>query len=352
MALGPIMLDVDGPRLSAEDREVLAHPLVGGVVLFDRNYLDPTQLEALVGEIHAVRAPRLLVAVDHEGGRVQRFRHHFTRLPAPAAFGDLYDADPHKARRLARDYGWLMAAELRAVGIDFSFAPVLDLGARRSTVIGNRALHRDPEVVATLAQAVMGGMARAGMCAVGKHFPGHGSVEADSHHALPVDHRDMDEIREADMLVFERLIHYGIPALMAGHVCYTRVDGQPAGYSRFWLQQILREELGFGGALFSDDLGMAAAAVAGSMAERARAALEAGCDMALVCNDRQAALAVLEELEPTGSALRAVHLARMHGRGQAPWRQLRASTRYGEISRTIAALDPAPELDLGDDSPA
>lgn len=346
------MLDVAGASLASDDRELLAHPLVGGVILFDRNYRDPHQLEALVAEIHAIRSPRLLVAVDHEGGRVQRFRHHFTRLPAPAAFGELYDQDPDRARRLARDCGWLMAAELRAVGVDFSFAPVLDLGGRPSTVIGNRALHRDPEVVASLAQAVMGGMARAGMCAVGKHFPGHGSVEADSHQRLPVDDREMDDIRQTDMLVFERLIHYGIPALMAGHVCYSRVDPQPAGYSRFWLQQVLRDELGFAGALFSDDLGMGAAEVAGTMPERARAALEAGCDMALVCNDRPAAQATLQELEPTGSALRAVHLARMHGRRQPSWRELRASARYRDIARTVSALDPAPELDLGDDSPA
>jgi beta-N-acetylhexosaminidase len=345
------MLGIPGPQLSADDRELLVHPTTGGVILFDRNYREPRQLAQLVADIHALREPRLLVAVDQEGGRVQRFRSQFTRLPPPACFGDLYDHDPQAARRLVRDCGWLMAAELRACGVDFSFAPALDLHTRESVVIGDRALHRDAEVVAILAHAFMSGMGSAGMCAVGKHFPGHGSVEGDSHLVLPVDDRDLDTIRTADMLVFERMIHYGLPAVLAAHVVYSRVDARPAGYSTVWLQQILRRELGFTGAVFSDDLGMAGASLAGGATEQAELALGAGCDMILLCNDRPAAEAVIENYSLRGSALRSARLARMHGRNKSSWQDLRADARHREAAAAIGALVPAPELDLGDQAP-
>lgn len=351
MALGPIMLGIPGPCLPAEDRELLAHPAIGGVILFDRNYQTPGQLTELVADIHALREPRLLVAVDQEGGRVQRFRSQFTRLPAPACFGTLHDDDPDSARRLVRDCGWLMAAELRACGVDFSFAPALDLHTRESVVIGNRALHRDAEVVAILAHAYMSGMSRAGMCAVGKHFPGHGSVEGDSHLVLPVDNRDLDTIRNADMLVFERMIHYGLPAVLAAHVVYSQVDARPAGYSRVWLQQVLRRELGFAGAVFSDDLGMAGASLEGGATEQAALALEAGCDMILLCNDRSAAESVIESNTHRGSALRSARLARMHGRNKLSWQDLQADPRHRDTAAAIGALEPAPELDLGDEAP-
>lgn len=351
MALGPVMLGIDGPRLASEERDLLRHPVTGGVILFDRNYEDPRQLAALTDEIHALREPRLLVAVDQEGGRVQRFRAGFTPLPAPANFGALYDENGEEARRLVRDCGWLMAAELRACGVDFSFAPSLDLATRRSQVIGTRALHREPEVVAILARAFTNGMGDAGMCGVGKHFPGHGSVEGDSHLELPVDDRDLDAIRDADMVVFERMIHYGLPAIMAAHVVYSKVDARPAGYSRVWLKQVLRDELGFTGAVFSDDLGMAGASLQGGPTEQAAVALDAGCDMILLCNDRRAAEAVLDEQPHRTSALRSARLARMHGRGRIPWQELYADPRHRELAATIGALERAPELDLGDEPP-
>ena len=345
------MLGISGARLGADDRELLGHPATGGVILFDRNYQDPDQLAELVADIHALREPRLLVAVDQEGGRVQRFRSQFTRLPAPACFGSIYDNDPELARKLTRDCGWLMAAELRACGVDFSFAPALDLRTRESVVIGDRALHREPEVVAILARAFMTGMSSAGMCAVGKHFPGHGSVEGDSHLMLPVDDRDLDTIRNADMLVFERMIHFGLPAVLAAHVVYSKVDARPAGYSKVWLKQVLRGELGFAGAVLSDDLGMAGASLEGGPQEQAALALDAGCDMVLLCNNRSAAESVVEDNPHCESALRSARLARIHGRNNVSWQDLQADPRHRDIAAAIGALDRAPELDLGDDSP-
>ena len=345
------MLGIDGPRLSAEDRDVLHHPTTGGVILFDRNFENPRQLGELTADIHRLREPHLLVAVDQEGGRVQRFRSQFTRLPAPANFGILYDENAQSALKRARDCGWLMASELRACGVDFSFAPALDLGTRRSQVIGTRALHHEPEVVALLARAFMKGMNDAGMCAVGKHFPGHGSVEGDSHLELPVDDRDLDTIRGADMLVFERMIHYGLPAVLAAHVVYSKVDSKPAGYSRVWLTQVLREELGFSGAVFSDDLGMAGARVKGGAAQQAALAMDAGCDMILLCNDRSAAEVVLDEHPHRESALRSARLARMHGRKTMSWHELHSDPHHRETARAIGKLDRAPELDLDDEPP-
>ena len=345
------MIGIAGLQLAAQDRELLAHPATGGVILFDRNYEDPRQLEALVADIHGLREPRLLVAVDQEGGRVQRFRTPFTRLPPAARFGALYDDSPGPAVELIRDCGWLMAAELRACGVDFSFAPALDLYTRESVVIGNRALHRDPQVVAILAHAFMTGMSRAGMCGVGKHFPGHGSVEGDSHLVLPVDDRDLETIRGADMLVFERMIHYGLPAVLAAHVVYSKVDTRPAGYSHVWLKQVLRDELGFTGAVFSDDLGMAGASVDGGAPAQARLALDGGCDMVLLCNDRSAAESVIDQHPGGGSALRSARLARMHGRNRTSWQDLQADPHHRHTALTIGALEPAPELDLGDQAP-
>jgi len=345
------MLGIPGPRLGADDRELLAHPATGGVILFDRNYQDPSQLADLTAEIHGLREPRLLVAVDQEGGRVQRFRSQFTRLPAPACFGALYDDDRDAAVKLTRDCGWLLAAELRACGVDFSFAPALDLRSRESIVIGDRALHRDPQVVAILARAFMAGMGSAGMCAVGKHFPGHGSVAGDSHLTLPVDDRDLETLRVADMLVFERMIHYGLPAVLAAHVVYSKVDARPASYSRTWLTHVLRGDLGFAGAVFSDDLGMAGASLDGGATAQAALALEAGCDVVLLCNDRAAAESVVEDNPHRESALRSARLARLHGRSAKSWQELQADSRHRDIAAAIGALDRAPELDLGDEAP-
>ena len=269
MALGPVMLGLEGVELTAQERELLRHPLVGGVILFTRNYQSPEQVAALTAAIHALRQPRLLVAVDHEGGRVQRFREGFTRLPAVRRLGEIYDQDRMRAKQLARVTGWLMAAELRAVGVDLSFAPVLDLDHGVSGIIGDRAFHHDPESVADLAHAYASGMQKAGMEAVGKHFPGHGGIAADSHLELPVDPRPLAALEAADLLAFERMIHYGLAALMPAHVVYPAVDDQPAGFSARWLKDILRQRLEFQGVIFSDDLDMAGAHVAGSPPERA-----------------------------------------------------------------------------------
>jgi beta-N-acetylhexosaminidase len=332
------MLDVAGIELTGEERERLRHPLTGGVILFARNYQSPEQVEALVREIHDARKPPLLVAVDHEGGRVQRFRDGFTRLPAVAEFGALYQESPRRALRLAETAGWLMASELRAVGVDFSFAPVLDVDRGISRVIGDRSFHRSPEVVADLAHAFMTGMHRAGMAATGKHFPGHGGVEADSHLEVPVDERPYPDIFMEDIVPFERMINFGLEGIMPAHVVYPNVDPHPAGFSPFWLQQVLRGELGFQGVIFSDDLSMEGAKVAGGAVARARAALAAGCDMILVCNDPAAADQVLSVLGPQDNPTSRLRLARMHGRHPVDRGQLLADAGYHEAVRAVGKL--------------
>ena len=352
MGLGPLMIDVAGLALDAIDREVLAHPLVGGVVLFSRNYADRTQLAALCAEIHALRNPPLLVAVDHEGGRVQRFRAGFTELPAMARLGEHYARAPQSALALATELGWLMAAELRAVGVDFSFAPVLDLYTATSRVINERAFHAEPEIVARLAQACMRGIHAAGMAAVGKHFPGHGSVNADSHHELPIDRRPLSRIRHRDLVPFRLLCAAGIEAIMPAHVLFPQVDNVPVGYSARWLAEILRGELEFQGAIFSDDLSMSGAAIDSGHVERARRALAAGCDMCLLCNDRAAAVRVLHELEASPEPLSLVRLMRMHGRPALGELALAQSPRHAAAVRALATLADTPSLALGDDAPA
>ncbi len=342
LPLGPLMLDVAGTALADEDRRRLRHPLVGGVILFRRNYESPEQLAALSREIHALRSPHLLIAVDHEGGRVQRFREGFTPIPPMRALGEVWDAHPQRAKRLARDAGYVLGAELRAVGVDFSFAPVLDLDYGASTVIGNRAFHRNPQAVAELAHALVLGLQEAGMSAVGKHFPGHGHVAADSHLAVPVDERALEDLEFADLLPFRQLIDLGLAGIMPAHVIYPRVDDRPAGYSRRWLQDILRGRLGFEGVIFSDDLAMEGAAVAGGALERARAALGAGCDMALLCNRPELADELLARLEWPLPAVSLVRLARMHGRPHPPGRiALHESARYVNAVHHLAGLGQA-----------
>jgi beta-N-acetylhexosaminidase len=296
--LGPVMLDVAGLELAPEDREVLAHPLVGGVILFARNYASPEQLRSLTGAIRGARTPALLVAVDQEGGRVQRFAEGFTRLPPMRALGRIYDGNPALAENVAGALGVVLASELAAHGVDLSFAPVLDIDFGSSSVIGDRAFHSTAAVVTRLAGALAGGMRRVGMGAVGKHFPGHGYVRADSHHEVPVDDRDLATIEVNDLAPYRALIRVGLAGVMPAHVIYPRVDSRPAGFSQVWLQEILRRRLAFDGIVFSDDLSMEGASVAGGIVERGRAALDAGCDMVLVCNAREAAQRLLDGLGP------------------------------------------------------
>ncbi len=352
MTLGPVMLDLESTGLTSEERELLCHPLVGGVILFSRNYQDPRQLQCMVEQIHGLRTPQLLVAVDQEGGRVQRFRHAFTPLPAPARLGSLYDEKPEQALALAEHFGWLMAVELRALGVDISFAPVLDVRQAKSRVIGDRALHRNPEIIARLGRMLMRGMGKGGMAAVGKHFPGHGSVKEDSHTSLPVDNRNLETIRLDDMLAFERMFHFGLSAVMPAHVLYPEVDHYPAGFSRIWLLEILRRQLNFQGAIFSDDLTMAGAAIGGNPVERAQLALEAGCDMVLVCNDRQGALQILDELKPGHLAVTSTRLARLHGRHLPEHEALQVSAAYQQTVQMLASLHQELELDFGENTPA
>lgn len=288
MTLGPLMLDVEGLVLSPADGDRLRDPLVGGVILFSRNFSGPDQLRELVASIRALRFPELLVAVDQEGGRVQRFREGFYPLPSLRFLGHQYDLDAERGRRLAFQAGWLMAAELVDIGVDFSFSPVVDLDYGMSEVIGDRSFHRDPDAVAVLAGAYVQGMRRAGMAAVAKHFPGHGHVRADSHQHLPVDQRTLVELAD-DLRPYERLIALGLHGIMVAHVRYPQVDPGVASLSPCWMKTLLREQAGFRGVIFSDDLSMRALADEGDMPARARRSLEAGADMVLICNDPAAA---------------------------------------------------------------
>lgn len=346
MTLGPLMIDVAGTELTAGDSELLRHPMVGGVVLFERNYADPAQLKQLCDRIHALREPRLITAVDQEGGRVQRFRDAFTRLPPMAALGALYDSDVARARRLAEQLGWLMASELLACGVDASFAPVLDLQRGLSSVIGDRAFHRDPAVVGTLGSALVRGMRRAGMVATGKHFPGHGSVREDSHLAMPVDVRTHQAVSREDMLPFAHAVRNDVGALMTAHVVYREVDDLPVCFSSVWLQQYLRDALGFDGAVLSDDLSMAGASIAGDALARARRALHAGCDIVLICNDRSACVKTLDGLDHEDNPISQLRRTRMHGRARLDWSTLHGLDEWRTVSEAVARLDLAPELGL------
>lgn len=346
MSLGPVMLDLRGTVLDAEEREALTHPLVGGVILFSRNYESPEQLAALIAEIHTLRTPSLLVGVDQEGGRVQRFREGFTRLPPAGRFGEIYAHDRRRARQLAEEAGWVMASELRAVGVDFSFAPVLDLDYGVSGVIGDRAFHRQPQVVAELAAAMMHGMQRAGMAAIGKHFPGHGAVEADSHEAIPRDERQLSDILAEDVTPYEPMIANGLAGVMPAHVIYPNVDEQPAGFSSFWLQEILRQRLGFQGIIFSDDLNMEGASVAGDYVARARAALQAGCDMILICNNPEAARGILQGLDYPANPILHSRLARLHGRHPVTPEALHKQPAWRQAVSAIQAIESDNRLTL------
>jgi beta-N-acetylhexosaminidase len=350
MSLGPLMVDVAGTELTSEDLEILEHPLVGSVILFTRNYRNPQQISALCGAIRNLRNPHLLIAVDHEGGRVQRFRDGFTRLPPVRVLGRRYDEDRRDALGKAHLLGWLMAAELRAVGVDFSFAPCVDLDYGLSEIIGDRAFHRDPQAVAALATAYMAGMREAGMAAIAKHFPGHGAVRADSHLALPVDRRPLADM-ERDLSPYRLLIENQLPGIMAAHVEYSAVDPKPASLSRRWITDILRGNLGFHGCVFADDLSMAGAAAFGDIIARARLALAAGCDVLPICNDRDAVRTALRNLDAEAFTPAAqARLVRMRGRGEVP-SGLRDGSPWREAAAVVAELSAAPPLVLTEGQP-
>ena len=347
MSLGPLMVDIGGTELTSDDLDILRNPLVGSVILFSRNYRDPQQISVLCDAIREVRNPPLLIAVDHEGGRVQRFRDGFTRLPPVRLLGRRYDEDRRDALGKAHSLGWLMAAELRGVGVDFSFAPCVDLDYGLSEIIGDRAFHRDPQAVAALATAYMAGMREAGMAAVAKHFPGHGAVRADSHLALPVDRRPFNDM-EGDLSPYRALIENQLPGIMAAHVEYSAVDPKPASLSRRWITDILRGTLGFHGCVFADDLSMAGAAAFGDVSERARLALAAGCDVLPICNDREAVRIALRNLDAEAAAPAAqARLVRMRARGEGP-SGLRSSGRWRDATAVVAELGAAPTLTLSD----
>lgn len=345
MTLGPLMIDVAGQHLTVEDRELLAHPLVGSVILFTRNYDNPTQLAQLVSGIHAVRSPALLVAVDHEGGRVQRFRPGFSVLPAVRGIGHHYDLDRGVGLEMARQMGWLMAAELLACGIDFSFAPCVDLDYGVSEIIGDRAFHARAAAVGELAVAYMHGMRDAGMAATAKHFPGHGAVVADSHVALPVDRRELVDM-EQDIAPYRLLIANGLPAVMVAHVLYPAVDNVPASFSRRWIAEILRREMRFAGVVFADDLSMVGAEAVGGVVERAERALAAGCDVLPVCNSRASVIRILDELAVPADPASKLRLVRMRGRKQPGPEALRSSAAWAAGQQWLARSTATPELKL------
>lgn len=336
------MVDVERHCLSDHERERLRHPLVGGVILFSRNFADRAQLAALCAEIHALRDEPLLIAVDHEGGRVQRFRSDgFTPLPSMRALGELWHEDAQRAMTAATAVGFVLAAELRACGVDLSFTPVLDLDYGVSKVIGDRAFHRDPAVVAMLARALIQGLGKAGMAACGKHFPGHGALEADSHHEIPVDSRDLATILREDAAPYSWLGDLVLPSVMPAHVIYPSVDTAPAGFSRVWVHDILRRRLGYDGVVFSDDLTMEGATVAGDILARAQAALTAGCDMVLVCNRPDLADELLSRLEFILPAESVARLRRLVPRASAPdWHALQHDTQYQHARRIRSEILP------------
>ncbi len=334
-ALGALMLDVSATSLSDAEREVLSSPVVGGVILFARNYESPQQVRALCAQIKSCN-PNLLIAVDQEGGRVQRLREAYTRLPPMRAFAKLWEQDATQACYNAKSVGWLMAAEVLSAGIDMSFAPVLDINTERSEVIGDRAFGNSPKQVSELANAFMEGMHEAGMATTGKHFPGHGSVEADSHIALPIDTRSYAEIEAFDLAAFQ-LSKGHLDAVMPAHVIYSQVDPHCAGFSAFWLQEVLREQMQFDGVIFSDDLAMAGAAAAGGIEERVDAALKAGCDMVLVCNDPQLALAAKSHLETLALPLNP-RIGRMLARQNWSRETLFASDRWVQSKAVVDAM--------------
>jgi beta-N-acetylhexosaminidase len=339
------MIDLKGTAISADEREWLASPLVSGVILFTRNFESREQITRLVAELHAIRNPPLLVTVDHEGGRVQRLREPFFRLPPSRALGRLYDEDRGAALATAEAFGWVMAAELRAVGVDMSFTPCVDLELGLSEVIGDRALHHDARIVAALARRIAAGAKRAGMATTAKHFPSHAGARADSHTEFAVDRREYEALAD-DLLPYRDLIANGLQAVMIAHVSFPSVDETPASLSRWWVEEQLRGVLEFSGAVITDDVSMAGAAVAGSVEERVRRSLDAGCDLVLLCNSPDSVPRVLEAMKGYVNPSAQLRLARLHGRGGMDWDDLHASAEWRKARDAVAPLCARPALEL------
>ncbi|MEE9327809.1 MAG: beta-N-acetylhexosaminidase [Cocleimonas sp.] len=339
MRIAPMMLDVEGIELTAEEKELLEHPLTGGVILFTRNYESTEQLEQLVASIRNTSNKDLLIAVDHEGGRVQRFQSEFTPLPAIATLSSDNNNDENLSSiKNSFVHGWLMAAEVRAMDIDFSFAPVLDINFGVSEVIGDRAFNRNPQLISKLATEYIKGMREAGMASTGKHFPGHGAVVEDSHLEIPVDKRGRDIIWQEDIIPFAYLIKQGLDAIMPAHVIYQEIDDKPAGFSTYWLQQVLRKELGFNGAIFSDDLSMEGASAIGGFTERAEASIEAGCDMFLMCNSREGVIEIIDNAHINQSKDSSLRLTKMKGKPFMNRSALLDTKRWAESVEQITTL--------------
>jgi len=341
MECGPILCDLAGPTLSAMEQEILTHPLVGGIILFARNYQSPAQLLDLVRQIRLLK-PAALITVDQEGGRVQRFKQDFSALPCLRKLGELYDGSELSIAHtlsLTEQLGELMAMEVLALGVDISFAPVVDLDKNLSTVIGNRAFHGQPEVVAELALAYVKGMHQAGMAATAKHFPGHGAVVADSHNTLPYDRRSINEINH-DWLPFRQLMRNGLEAIMTAHIVFEQLDGVPVTFSHYWLQTVLRQQLGFQGVVISDDLTMHATQIMGDLPTRAQRALAAGCDMLLICNDPIGLQQVLHQLQDTRDIAARRRIFRLYAKVNRPeWETLEQSSAWQRATQALQTFE-------------
>ena len=335
MSLGPLMIDLKGASLSEQERVWLQEPRVGGVILFSRNFVDVEQIRCLVAEIHDIRDPALLVAVDQEGGRVQRFREPFTVLPPMASLGRFYDEDVSGSLETAHALGWTMASELRAVGVDINFAPVVDLDRGLADVIGDRALHCDAEVVTKLALQITVGMHDAGMCTVAKHFPSHAGVTADSHQQLPADRRSLGEL-SGDLVPYQHLIEAGIEGVMLAHVRFPEVDAEPASCSSYWIKEHLKAQMGFEGVVISDDIAMAGASGSSSFGHRAEASLKAGADMILLCNSPNEVPGVIDHLADYEGDCEI--MASLRGRDCGSWNTLHASDFWRKASERVSFL--------------
>ena len=332
---GRLMLDIQGMQLSDAERVTLTNPHVGGVILFSRNIQSRQQVQDLVSEIRSCKSS-LLVAVDQEGGRVQRFTNGFTLLPPMQALGDLVESRRDEGLALTREVGWLMASEVLACDVDLSFAPVLDVDRSTSTIIGDRSFSDKADIVVACAKAFVGGMREAGMSATGKHFPGHGGIAADSHLEAPIDHRDLLQLRHRDLIPFREL-SAGLGGIMPAHITFPAIDANSVGFSSYWLQSALRQELGFEGVIFSDDLSMKGADIVGSYTEKARHALVAGCDMILVCNNATAAVEVLEFMQDVDMSM-SERIGLMRASRVVSWSDLEQSPRRAEVVNKLRQL--------------